>query len=266
MSLLSSLGAGQKQGPRVTINGRSQNAREVPGSLRRSNRLFVECTRLLAGDRLASEASTGVPIGGGIGMETLVAKIEPLFSRERSLIRWIALRGAFTDMYVHTVDTASRVTPFYPMVETVMGVGNLYAPGAAEEVIDIAPEWAAQLTVEQRTSAVALFAGIQARVFDYERYSKMDIGDVNRDRNCHLSDQIALNFIAWAAVALLRLGIAQQQMTSPEPDALEQPGWYTDPLCGDADRYWDGRDWTNRCRAPSGVEELVPLRPAPART
>jgi Protein of unknown function (DUF2510) len=261
MSLLSSLGAGQGQGPRVTINGHSQNAPEVLGSLRRRNRLFIECTRLLAGDRLASEASAGTPIGGGIGIESLVAKIEPLFSRERSLIRWIALRGAFTDMYVHTVDTASRVTPFYPVVETVMGVGNLYAPGAAEEVIDIAPEWAAQLTVEQRTSAVTLFAGIQARVFDYERYSKMDIDDVNRDRNCHLSDQIALNFIAWTAVALLRLGIAQSQMTAPEPDALEQPGWYADPLWGDSDRYWDGADWTSRCRAPSGKEGLVSLHP-----
>jgi len=263
MSLLSSLHSGQRQPARFTVTGGSQDAPEIIGSIQRHNRLFIECTRLLAGDPLTYESSCGTPIACGIGLEGLVAKIEPVFSRERSLIRWVALWGAFTDLYAHTVDTGSRVAPFYPVVETVMGVGNLYAPSAAEEVIDIAPGWVVHLTAEQRSSAVALFSGVQVRVFDYERYSKMDIADVNRDRNCNLTDQAALNFIAWTAVALLRLGIAQQQMTLPEPDTLEEPGWYSDPLCENADRYWDGTDWTSRCRASGGAERLVPLRPAP---
>ena len=262
MSLLSSLHSGQRQPSQFAAIGGSQDALGIPSSIQRHNRLFIECTRLLAGDRLASESSCGTPIACGIGLESLVTKIEPLFSRERSLIRWVALWGAFPDLYAHTVDASSRVAPFYPVVETVMGVGNLYAPSAAEEVIDIAPEWVAHLTAEQRSSAVALFAGIQARVFDCERYSRMDIEDVNRDRNCNLSDQTALNFIAWTAVALLRLGIAQQQMTDPEPAALEKPGWYSDPLWENADRYWDSTDWTSRFRTPSGAESLVPLRPA----
>jgi hypothetical protein len=266
MSLLSSLHSGQRQPARSAVTGGPQQTLEIPGPIQRHNRLFIECTRLLAGDRLAAESSCGTPIACGIGLEGLVTKIEPLFSRERSLIRWVALRGAFTDLYAYTVDTSSRVVPFYPVVEGVMGVGNLYAPSAADEVIDIAPEWVAPLTTEQRTSAVALFAGIQARVFDYERYSKMDIEDVGRDRNCNLSDHTALNFIAWTAVALLRLGIAQQQMTVPGPDPLERPGWYSDPLWESADRYWDSTDWTSRCRAPGGTEKLVPLRPASPET
>ncbi len=197
-------------------------------------------------------------------MEGLVAMIAPLFRRERSLLRWVALRGAFTDMYICTVDPSSRVVPFYPVVETAMGVGHISAPGAAEEVISVAPEWVPRLTAEQRKGAALMFAAFQVQLFDYERYSKMNMEDVNQDRKCRLNDAMALASIAWAAVALLRLGIAQQEMTMvPEPDALEQPGWYTDPLWGKADRYWDGTDWTSRCRSPDGIEGLAPLRPAP---
>lgn len=264
MPLFSRSSGGLRQRPRLTINGRPQREPELPGSLQRRNRLFIECTRLLAGDRLASEASAGIPIGDGLGMEGLVAKIKPLFDRERSLVRWVALRGAFTGTYIHTVDPNSRIVPFYPVVETTMGVGHISAPDAAEEVVDLAPEWVPRLTREQRTGAVALFAAVQFRVFDYERYSKMDMGEVNRDRKCFLNDQMALEFIAWNAVALLRLGIAQQEMTAPEPDALEEPGWYTDPLWGKAERYWDGTDWTSRSRVAGGSEVLSALRPAPA--
>ncbi|MGH3232158.1 MAG: DUF2510 domain-containing protein [Streptosporangiaceae bacterium] len=236
----------------------------MPGSLQRRSRLFIECTRRLAGDRLAAEAAAGVPIGDGLGMEGLVSKIMPLFARERSLIRWVALRGAFTNTYIHTVDPESRVVPFYPVVETTMGVGHVSAPDMAEQIIDVAPEWAPRLTPEQRNGAMQLFAAVQVRVFDYDRYSQMDMDDVNRDRKCYLNDQMALEFIAWNAVALLRLGIAQQVMTAPEPDALETPGWYTDPLWGKAERYWDGSDWTGRCRVAGHGEVVSELRPVPA--
>ncbi len=264
MPLFSGSRSGLRQRPRLTINGRPQREPEVPGSLERRSRLYIECARLLAGDRLAADAAAGVPIGDGLGMEGLVAKVKPLFDRERSLVRWVALRGAFTTTYIHTVDPESRVVPFYPVVETTMGVGHVSAPGATEEVVDVAPAWVPRLTPDQRTGAVALFAAIQVRVFDYKRYSKMDMDDVNRDRKCYLNDQMALEFIVWNAVAMLRLGIAQQLMAAPEPDALGEPGWYTDPLWGRAERYWDGTDWTSRCRVPGGSEVLSALRPVPA--
>ena len=114
--------------PILTINGRPQSEPERPGSLPRRNRLFVECTRRLADDPLASEDARGTPIGDGLGMEGLAAKIAPLFERERSLLRWVALRGAFTDMYINTIDPASRVLPFFPVVERTMGVGHISDP------------------------------------------------------------------------------------------------------------------------------------------
>lgn len=261
MPLFSRSGGGSGQRPRLTINGHPQPEPELPGSLERRHRLFIECTRLLAGDRLATEAAAGIPIGKGHGLEGLTAKIKPLFDKEKSLIRWVALRGAIAATYVHTVDPASRIVPFYPAVETAMGVGHLSAPDAAEEIIDVAPEWVRRLSREQRTGTVLLFAAIKVMVFDYERYSHMGMDDVNRDPKYALSDSMALAFIAWNAVALLRLGIAQQLVTAPEPDALEEVGWYTDPLWGKAQRFWDGADWTSRCRAPGGMEGLQALRP-----
>ncbi len=263
MPLFSRSGGALGQRPRLTVNGRPQPEPERPGSLERRNRLFIECMRLLASDRLALRASAGIPIGKGLGIGDLAGKIKPLFDKEQSLIRWVALRGAISETYIDTVDPSSRIVPFYPAVETVMGVGHLSDPGAAREIIDVAPEWVPRLTREQRTNAVLLFVAVKTVVFDYERYSRMGMDEVNRDPKCRLSDQMALALIVWNAVALLRLGITQQVMMAPEPDALEEPGWYTDPLWGKAERYWDGTDWTSRCRAPNGMEGLVPLRPVP---
>jgi hypothetical protein len=141
MGLFSKPRENRPKRPLLTINGRPQREPEGPGSLERRSRLFVECTRRLADDPLAGNGARGTPIGDGLGMETLVAKIAPLFEKERSLLRWVALRGAFTDLYINTIDRASMVLPFFPTVERVMGVGQLSEPGAAEQVIDVAPAW-----------------------------------------------------------------------------------------------------------------------------
>jgi len=261
MGLFSKLLENPSKRPILTINGRPQSEPECPGSLERRSRLFVECTRRLADDPLAREDAQGTPIGDGLGMEGLVAKIAPLFEKERSLLRWVALRGAFTDLYINTIDPTSRVFPFFPMVERVMGVGHLSEPGAPEQVIDVGPDWAPRLTQQQRTAAIQVFSAVQVRAYDYDRYSRIGVDEVNRDRKCYLNDAMALDFIAWSAVALLRTGIARQQMDVPEPDALDVPGWYTDPLFAKAKRYWDGADWTDRCLS-LGDEISTPLRPS----
>jgi hypothetical protein len=152
------------------------------------------------------------------------------------------------------------VLPFFPTVERVMGVGHISEPGAAEPIIDVAPNWASQLTPKQREAAIGVFAAVQVRVYDYERYTKISVNDINQDPRCYLNDAMALDFIAWSAVALLRMGIAQQVMNVPEPDALDAPGWYTDPLFAKAKRYWNGTDWTERCLS-DGSEISTPLRP-----
>jgi len=246
---------------RLTINGRPQHDPEQPGSLQRRARLFVECVRRLADDPLAQPAARGVPIGDGCGMERLVARIDPIFAHERSLLRWVALRGALAQLHITTVDQSSAVLPFSPAVETAMGVGDVAPPGAAEPVLGVGPEWASRLSAEQRQAVVGVFSALTIRLFDYERYSQMPIDEVNQDPRCRLNDAMALDFIAWSGVALLRTELAQGFLHAPEPDALEQPGWYTDPLWGKAQRYWDGTDWTERARTSGGQETVSRLRP-----
>ena len=249
------------QRPGSTINGRPQRDPEQPGSLQRRARLFIESMRRIAEDPLASPSARGVPIGDGCGMEGLVGRVAPLFARERSLVRWVALRGAFTNLYIATVDAASRSVPFSPVVEDAMGVGNIAGPDAAGPVVGVAPEWASRLSREQRDAATGIFSALAVRLFDYERYSKLPADEVNRDPRCRLNDAMALDFIAWSAVALLRTGLARDFLAAPEPDALERPGWYADPLWGKAQRYWDGADWTERVRTSDGREAILALRP-----
>jgi hypothetical protein len=157
-------------------------------------------------------------------MEKLVARIEPIFADERSLLRWVALRGAFAQLYITTVDDSSAVLSFSPAVEKAMGIGDVAPPGAAEPVIGVGREWVSRLSAEQRQAAVGVFSALAVRLFDYERYSQMPIDEVNQDPRCRLNDAMALDFIAWSAVALLRTELAKDFLHAPEPDALEQPG------------------------------------------
>jgi hypothetical protein len=94
---------------------------------------------------------------------------------------------------------------------------------------------------------------------------QMTVPELNADAMCsQLDDDIALECIAWSAVACLRLGVDWRWLGQlPEPDALTEIGWYTDPLCGVYQRYWDGWDWTSACRTRNGEEILeytIPLR------
>jgi hypothetical protein len=232
--------------------------------MERRFRLFIECVRKLSEDPLSAPSAKRTPIGDGCGMEGLVDKIAPLFEKERSLLRWVALRGALAHLYVMTVDSSSRAVPFLPVVEVAMGVGDVSAaPGTAEPVIDVMPEWVSRLSPEQRTGVIGLFQSLVSRLFDYENYSNLTIDEVNNaPRYRAVNDAMALDYIAWSAVALLRTGLAQDILTAPEPDALELPGWYTDPLWGKAERYWDGTDWTERVRS-NGQEVTSRLRPVP---
>jgi hypothetical protein len=67
---------------------------------------------------------------------------------ESSLIRWVALRGALTQLYVSTIDEADRALPFYPSVELVMGVGHV-GSSFDDPAIDVAPAWQKRLSGEQ---------------------------------------------------------------------------------------------------------------------
>lgn len=248
--------------PRTTINGHPARDPEGPGRLQRRFRLFAECARLLSGSPLVSPRAHGVPVGDGAGLEGLVSAIAPLFTRERSMIRWVTLRGAIAHLYVETWDEDSRSVPFYPVVETTMGVGHLSGPDDQEEVVGVALDWSSQLSDSQKSAACGIYSSVWSRLLDYGRYSKLDVGMVNADPRLQFSDAIGLDIIAWVAVAALRLD--HDFSDFPEPDALDAPGWYCDPLFGKAERYWDGADWTARCRVSTGRrydESTLPLRP-----
>lgn len=245
----------------LTVNGRPQPQPEAIGNMSRKTRLFVECERRLANDPLARPAAIGRPIGDGYGLEGLVAKLAPLFERERSLIRWVALRGAFSELFVRVVDpTSAIVSP--EELERVMGLEwTDAAPDDSHP--DLARSWRSTLSPDQRQAALGVASSVFLRIEDYSRYSEMKITDVNADPRCQIPQAAALDCIAWSAVALLRLEIAQQIFSQvPEPDALPEPGWYTEPLFAKAERFWNGSDWTASCRVKNGrqfVETNIPL-------
>jgi hypothetical protein len=245
----------------LTVNGHPQPKPEVIGSMPRRFRLFTECERRLAADSLAGSAATGQPIGDGCGLERLVAKVAPLFEREQSLIRWVALRGAFADLFIRIFDPDSAVV-LPGDLERVMGL-EWVTDAQGESHPDLAQPWRTTLSPEQRQDALGVASSVFIRAEDYGRYSKMNITDVNADPRCRIPKAAALDCIAWSAVALLRLEIAQQLFPQvPEPDALAEPGWYTDPLFAKAERFWDGFDWTAHCRRKDGrrfIETNVPL-------
>ena len=245
----------------LTVNGHSQPQPEVIGSMPRRLRLFTECERRLAADPLAGSAASGRPIGDGFGLEGLVAKLIPLFEREQSLIRWVALRGALTELFVRVVDRSSAV--IYPG-ELVEIMGLEWIDDAYDERhLNLAQPWRTTLSPEQQQAALGVARSIFMCSEDYARYSKMNVEDVNTDPHCQISQAKALDYIAWLAVAFLRLEIAQQIFSQvSEPDALPEPGWYTEPLFAKFERFWNGSDWTAACRVRDGrqfTETNIPL-------
>ena len=191
----------------------------------------------------------------------MVAKIAGLFEYERSLIRWVALRGAFTELFIRVFDSESaELSP--TDLEKAMGLAWL--PDASGEVrADIAEPWRSVLSPTVRDAAIGVAASTLVRVEDYGRYSEMSVPQVIADRRYWMPEAVALDCIAWSAIALLRLGVAQQVFdVVAEPDALAEPGWYPEPLFQKAERYWNGADWTAACRVWDGrrtVETSVPL-------
>jgi Protein of unknown function (DUF2510) len=245
----------------LTVNLRPQPHPEAPGSMPRRGRLFIECVRRLADDPLAGPSATGQPIGDGCGLEGLVAKVAPLFERERSLIRWVALRGAFTELFVRVFDPASAIVSPGDL-EQVMGL-EWTSDLQGEFHPKLAQPWRTKLSPDQQQAAFGIASSVFVRVEDYGRYSRMNVTDVNADPRCRIPQAAALDCIAWSSIALLRLEIAQQLFPQvPEPDALSEPGWYIDPLFAKSERFWDGSDWTARCRVKDGrqfIETNIPL-------
>lgn len=95
---------GKPQEPSVRpsrgISGNRMTVPEDIGTLPRRARLMAAAMLTIRPLPVAQPAAYGRPLGDGHGMEEVVAAIRPLFARERSLTRWVAIRGAllFLDM------------------------------------------------------------------------------------------------------------------------------------------------------------------------
>jgi hypothetical protein len=242
--------------PRVTVNGRPQSVPESSDSIERRFRLFYESARRLADDPLAQPGANGHLLGKSSGLERLVSAIAPLFQREQSLIRWVALRGAVASLHNRTLGGNSPEA-----VITLTEAMGLRLVPSQDGGISVTPLAGDQPPGPDHSAALALGNIIYGFLWDYERIAKMSLQDASTHPPfATLTDAQALDCIAWAAAGLGRIGLAQQIVPNvPEPDALTAPGWYVDPVFARFERYWDGSDWTPEVRN-AGQQGTVPLR------
>ncbi len=245
--------------PRRTLAGRQVAVQEDIGTVARRARLMSEAVRRLEGHPLGAQSARGVAIGDGHGMEDLVEHIAPLFQQERSLARWVAIRGGllFLDMICSSDLEWQQLMP-------VMGLApiNDQQTGRPPAVL---LHQASPITPEVEQNILGLFWSIKYRWQRYAEISEMTVQQVNADPQlARVNPPIAFDFIAWTAIAMLRTGNASSELIRdmPEPGLLEKPGWYADPLFAKCERYWDEDDWTDLIRVKNGRtwnESILPL-------
>jgi hypothetical protein len=246
--------------PRRTLSGRPVSVPEDMGQQARRGRLMSEAVRRLEAHPLGAKRAHGVALGDGHGMEDLVGHIAPLFKREISLARWVAIRGAllFLDMIFPSDREWEELMP-------VMGLAPVNDPHTGKPTFVVLRQ-ASPVTAEAEGNILGLFWAITSRWELYAEVSEMTVQQVNADPQwARIGPGMALDFIAWTAIAMLRTGNASSELirNMPEPGLLEQPGWYADPLFAKCERYWDGDDWADLVRVKNGRtwnESSVPLR------
>jgi Protein of unknown function (DUF2510) len=242
-----------------TVTGNRMTEPEEIGTLPRRARLMAAAVRRVRPHPLAQPNASGRPFGDGSGMEDVVAVIRPLFSTERSITRWVAIRGAL--LFLDMATTDNKVAWFD--IITAMGMEVVRDPATGELRPTVTnPDG---LTPTVVGNVIGVCASLKQRLDDYDQVSKMPIDDVNADPTWAIvNEAIALDYIAWTSVALCRTNLLQDTVQRmPDPGLLETPGWYADPLWAKAERFWDGGDWTARMRVQDGrrwIETSQPLR------
>jgi hypothetical protein len=198
--------------------------------------------RVLETAEMAQPEATGVPLGDGHGMEPLVETLKPLFAGERSLLRWVALRGALLFLDMGFPSEAEWRTAMF-----TMGLERSKSPFTGEEEVQVL-ERPGPISPEVRSHILGLHASIVMRLGVYDQISEASLERVSRNAMWNVNDAMAFDYIAWSAVTMLRTGTAHRAFNMPEPGMLEEPGWYAEPVFAKCERYWDGRDWTDRVR------------------
>ena len=81
---------------------------------------------------------------------------------------------------------------------------------------------------------------------NYSTIAALRLEEVNANSHLVRTPEWHFAAIAWAATAFGNLeGL---ELNQPRAQALTTPGWYADPAFAKAERFWDGSDWTPRCR------------------
>jgi hypothetical protein len=203
---------------------------------------MAAAVRALESADMAQPEAVGVPLGDGHGMEPLVATLRPLFARDRSLRRWVALKGAllFLDMSFPS-DIEWRTAML------AMGLEHSKSRYTGEEEIQVL-ERPGPISPAVTSRILGLHASIMLSLAEFERMSKASLDEINRNAIWNINDPMASDYIAWVAVTMLRTGAARRIGEIPEPGLLDYPGWYAEPVFAECERYWDGNDWTDRVR------------------
>jgi hypothetical protein len=232
--------------PSRTVSGAPVTDPESLQSVQRRVRLMAAAMRALQGDPVAEEVRR--PIGDGIGMEGLVDKIRPIFTREQSLLPLVALRGA-----ILFVDLLAPSNQEWEALTARMGI-RYELDTATNGRIAYVNDPNNQIPFAAKGGVTGLTAAIAMRWSSYDEIEGMSLDALISSAHWTFNDAIALDFIAWAAVAALRSEPESRNRLAnfPEPSALEVPGWYFDPLFAKSERYWDGSDWTARIRMSDG--------------
>jgi len=191
------------EGPSLTatqgiFGGTVEPAEGTPGTIQRRYRLYLEATRLVR---------SGDDVRG---------KMAAALEAEVSLIKWVSLRGALTDLVIATEGGT-------PSIEGLLTTAPRPAP---PDLID---------TLRR-----------------YDSISKMSFGDVLGDPTLVRVPSWHLDVIAWAAEASVAADANVQIGPAPRAGRLTAPGWYVEPVFAKSERFWDGQDWTARCRVLDG--------------
>ena len=115
----------------------------------------------------------GMPLGEEYGVRELVGLVEPIFARERSLIRWVAIRGALASL-------AQLGPVFHGEIPECIGLAWEENPDGTLD-LRLANK-GADHTVGNLYSISGLLAAVMQRLEQYDAIQAMSLDEVNRVR------------------------------------------------------------------------------------
>ena len=157
--------------PGRTIFGHAIVDGEEIGTLPRCLRLMAAAVRVLESEEMAQPEAVGVPLGDGHGMESLVTRLAPLFARDRSLVRWVALKGALLFL-----DTSFLSDIEWRTAMLSMGLEHSKSPYTGEDEIQVL-ERPGPISPVVISQILGLHASIMMGLAEFERISKASLGD-----------------------------------------------------------------------------------------